>query len=147
MAPYVYADQSEDAQVVALIDDLAAGRVDAIAFTSSPQVRRLFAVARKNEQDDALRAALERTVVAAVGPLVAEALNRHEIPVDTVPGESYSMKPMVRASIRALAGGKARAEHIDDRINCGVESGLAHIPISRAGVLCRPASGLPGTYQ
>ena len=44
VAPYVYADATDDAAVRALIGRLSAGGIDAIAFTSTPQVERLFAV-------------------------------------------------------------------------------------------------------
>ncbi len=47
ITPYRYASQAETAQVVAAIEDMIAGRIDVIAFTSSPQVERLFAVARE----------------------------------------------------------------------------------------------------
>src|SRR5689334_18150337 len=46
VAPYVYASAADDERVVALIDRMAAGAVDVIAFTSSPQVGRLFDVAK-----------------------------------------------------------------------------------------------------
>lgn len=98
--PYVYADQTEDEQVAGLIDELAGGGIDAIAFTSSPQVRRLFAVARRREQEQALRRALQGMVVAAVGPLVADALAEREVRVDAMPGESFFMKPLVRELMR-----------------------------------------------
>lgn len=98
--PYVYADQTEDEQVAGLIDELAVGGIDAIAFTSSPQVRRLFAVARRREQEQALRRALQGMVVAAVGPLVADALDEREVGVDAMPGESFFMKPLVRELMR-----------------------------------------------
>lgn len=94
--PYVYTDQTEDQQVADLIDELARGGIDAIAFTSSPQVRRLFAVARRREHEEALRRALDGMVVAAVGPLVANALKEREVRVDAMPGESFFMKPLVR---------------------------------------------------
>lgn len=103
--PYVYADQAEDAQVGALIDELVQGEIDAIAFTSSPQVRRLFGVARQLEREEALRGALQRVVVAAVGPLVAEALERRHVRVDAMPGQSYFMKPLVRELMTHFAAG------------------------------------------
>jgi len=96
VAPYIYADQTEDAQVAELIESLAGGEVDAIAFTSSPQVRRLFGVARKHELEEALQAALDRIIVAAVGPIVADALTKREVTVDLMPDSSYFMKPLVR---------------------------------------------------
>lgn len=96
VAPYIYADQTEDVQVAELIEELAGGRVDAIAFTSSPQVRRLFAVARKHELEESLQATLDRITVAAVGPIVADALAQREVTVDLMPDTSYFMKPLVR---------------------------------------------------
>ena len=49
VAPYVYASAADDERVAALIGELAAGRVDAIAFTSKAQVQRLLELARKRE--------------------------------------------------------------------------------------------------
>ena len=43
--PYVYAPASDDERVVQLFERMAAGNVDAIVFTSSPQVDRLFEIA------------------------------------------------------------------------------------------------------
>ncbi len=100
--PYIYADQTEDEQVAGLIDELAGGDLDAIAFTSSPQVRRLFKVARWQGKEEALRGALQGMVVAAVGPLVADALGERDVSVDAMPGDSFSMKPLVRALMRCF---------------------------------------------
>jgi uroporphyrinogen-III synthase len=36
--PYVYVSEIDDAHVIAVIAEMAAGQIDAIAFTSSPQV-------------------------------------------------------------------------------------------------------------
>ena len=58
-----------------LLKRLQAGGVDAIAFTSTPQVERLFAVAPA----EVVNAALAATRVAAVGPVVAETLERHGV--------------------------------------------------------------------
>ncbi len=56
------------------------GDIDAIAFTSTPQVRRLIAVGGEAR----VTQALQRTHVAAIGPVVAEALGRtwHQRAVD-----------------------------------------------------------------
>ena len=62
------------AAVVALIDALDGGQVDAIAFTSASQVDRLFQVAVGAGAEARLRAALARACVAAIGPIVVEAL-------------------------------------------------------------------------
>lgn len=103
VAPYVYADAAESARVVALIESLVEHSVDAIAFTSSAQVRRLFSVARKQNTEADLRAALGRTVVAAVGPLTAATLWDHGVTVELVPETSYFMKPLVRALVARLS--------------------------------------------
>src|SRR3569832_1524290 len=44
--PYVYDAKAADANIVTAIEEMAAGRIDAIALTSSGQPRRLFDVAR-----------------------------------------------------------------------------------------------------
>ena len=65
--PYVYDAQAADANIVTAIDEMAQGRVDAIALTSSGQVRRLFEVAQAHGCENRLREALARTPVASVG--------------------------------------------------------------------------------
>ncbi len=100
---YVYASQSEDRQVVDIIDAMAAGGVDLIAFTSSPQVKRLRDVAAANGRGAALRDALARTTIAAVGPVVARAIEDAGGRVAIAPADSFHMKPMVTAIIDAVA--------------------------------------------
>lgn len=103
VAPYVYASAADDERVVALIAELASGRVDAIAFTSKSQVQRLTALARARQLDRELRSGLERVKVAAIGPVVADELAAAGIRVDTMPGESFSMKPLVTSLCELLA--------------------------------------------
>jgi len=98
VAPYVYADAADAAAVHRLLARLAAGEVDAIAFTSTPQVERLFAVAPAGE----VCAALARTLVAAVGPVVATALARHGVEPRLMPEEAFFLKPLTAALEEAL---------------------------------------------
>jgi len=42
LLPYVYDAQAADANIVTAIDEMAQGRIDAIALTSSGQFRRLL---------------------------------------------------------------------------------------------------------
>jgi uroporphyrinogen-III synthase len=101
--PYIYASSVEDEAVIAAIDAMAAGKVDAIAFTSAPQVRRLAAVAEKTGRVDALRQGLSRVVVAAIGPVAAAELAKLGVKPSVVPaGETYFMKPLVRALAEAF---------------------------------------------
>jgi len=106
VAPYVYASKADDERVAALIEELTAGRVDAIAFTSKSQVQRLLELAEKRRLEDALRSGLTRTKVAAIGPVVAAELEAARIRVDAMPEESYSMKPLVMSVCELLGGGR-----------------------------------------
>jgi len=102
VAPYVYASQADDERVAALIGEMEAGRVDAIAFTSKAQVQRLLELAEKRRLEDALRSGLKRTKVAAIGPVVAAELTSLGITVDAMPEDSYSMKPLVTSVCELL---------------------------------------------
>jgi uroporphyrinogen-III synthase len=101
VAPYVYADAAEDAAVLDLLARIQAGQVDAIAFTSTPQVARLFAVAPAKT----ITAALGKTLVAAVGPVVAETLHKHGVQARLMPEESFFLKPLTSVLEEALAHG------------------------------------------
>ena len=101
--PYIYASAAEEQSVVALIDQIAGGEVDAIAFTSSPQVRRLLEVAKATQREEALRNALQATAIAAVGPVVAGDLQRRGFNVTISPDHSFFMKPLVTAIVTALS--------------------------------------------
>jgi uroporphyrinogen-III synthase len=95
--PYVYASEADDRKVIALIDELSAGRVDVIAFTSSPQVRRLFAVAEAHGRAAELHQALGAVIVAAVGPIVGDELQRRGVHVAVMPEGTFFMKPLISA--------------------------------------------------
>lgn len=99
VAPYVYADKAEDDAVRGLLDRLAAREIDAIAFTSTPQVTRLFALAPANT----VKAALAATHVAAIGPVVAEKLASHGVHVELMPAEAFFLKPLTTALERLFA--------------------------------------------
>jgi uroporphyrinogen-III synthase len=100
--PYVYAPAADDERVAEMIGRLDAGTLDAIVFTSSPQVERLFEVAQKRGLEEPLRRGLERTRVAAVGPVVAEMLRTHQAPVHVCPEQGWVMKNLVRQMVRDL---------------------------------------------
>lgn len=103
VAPYVYADESATQDVVDLIGCLASGEIEMIAFTSKPQLRRLLSVARSNELTEDLRRGMERTLVAAIGPVVGQELHQAGFPVSVMPQSSYFMKPLVRAAEQAFS--------------------------------------------
>ncbi len=103
VAPYVYADAADDAAVRSLLAACESGTVDAIAFTSSPQVERLCAV----DGPEAVQRALARTLVAAVGPVVAGTLAARGITARLTPQDSFFLKPLTQALEDALGAPRA----------------------------------------
>jgi uroporphyrinogen-III synthase len=101
--PYVYASAADDDEVVELIDQMAGGTVDAIAFTSSPQVQRLFEVAAARGREVALQAALRSIQIGAIGPVVADELRRRGVEATITPDRSYFMKPLASAIAAAFS--------------------------------------------
>ncbi|MBN9585490.1 MAG: uroporphyrinogen III synthase [Afipia sp. 62-7] len=101
--PYIYDGQAADLNIVAAIGEMAKGRVDAIALTSSGQVRRLVEVARTHGCEDQLRAGLDKTPIASVGPVVSDELTANGLRTDIYPAnDSFFMKPLISAMAVAL---------------------------------------------
>jgi uroporphyrinogen-III synthase len=106
--PYVYDAQAAESNIITAIDEMAKGRIDAIALTSSGQARRLFDVARAHQCETRLREGLERTPIASVGPVVSDELKAHGLRVAISPPEgAYFMKPLISAIATEL-GKQAR---------------------------------------
>jgi uroporphyrinogen-III synthase len=96
--PYVYDAQAAESNIITAIDEMAEGRIDAIALTSSGQARRLFDVALAHHCEARLREGLERTPIASVGPVVSDELKAHGLRPDISPAEgAYFMKPLISA--------------------------------------------------
>jgi uroporphyrinogen-III synthase len=102
VAPYVYGNAADDATVTALLERMAAGEVDAIAFTSKLQIERLVS----QQPAPLVKRALTRTKIAAVGPIVAEAIRAAGFEVSSSPGHSWFMKPLVVALSESLQAKK-----------------------------------------
>ena len=96
--------KSDPAEIIALIGEIAAGRVDAVAFTSAAQVARLFDVAKTAGEAVRLSGALAKTAVAAVGPVVAAELERRGIAAAIIPRDTFFMKPLVSAIAEHFSG-------------------------------------------
>jgi uroporphyrinogen-III synthase len=110
VAPYVYDAQAADTNVVTAIDEMARGAIDAIALTSSGQVRRLIEVAQAHGCEDRLREALQRTPIASVGPVVSDELKSRGLRVDIFPAnDAYFMKPLISAMAAALGKSAPRS--------------------------------------
>lgn len=102
--PYVYAPAADDDRVADLIAQLERGEADVLVFTSSPQVDRLYEIAAKRGLQDALRRGLQRTRIAAVGPVLAEHLRQRGAEVHICPEQGFVMKNLVQHIKRALGG-------------------------------------------
>ena len=101
--PYVYDAQAAESNIITAIDEMAAGRIDAIALTSSGQARRLFDVARAHQCEARLREGLERTPIASIGPVVSDELKAHGLHAEISPPEgAYFMKPLISAMATEL---------------------------------------------
>ena len=105
---YTWGLPEDEAPVLKMVEGLTAGSIDAIAFTSQPQVGNLLAIAAKADREQALRAALgaggkpaddnggRGAVVASVGPVCTRRLREAGIAVDVEP-EHPHMGSMVLA--------------------------------------------------
>jgi uroporphyrinogen-III synthase len=80
-----------------LVTELIAGRVDAIAFTNEIQCRHLFRVAAERGLSGPLADALNTdTIVAAIGPVCADALQALGVTPDVIPARTR-MASMISA--------------------------------------------------
>jgi uroporphyrinogen-III synthase len=105
--PYVYDAKAADTNVVTAIEEMAHGRIDSIALTSSGQARRLFDVAKAHGCEARLREGLAKTAIASVGPVVSDELAAHGLRASISPAEgAYFMKPLISAMAAEL--GKSR---------------------------------------
>lgn len=103
VSPYVYDSKAAEANIIAAIDEMAAGRIDAIALTSSGQVRRLVEAAKAHGRDAQLRTALAGTPIASVGPVVSDELKSFGLRTDIYPAnDAFFMKPLIAAMSIAL---------------------------------------------
>ena len=104
VTPYVYDSQAADANIVAAIEEMAAGAIDAIALTNLGQIRRLIEVARAHGFEARLREGLSKTPIASVGPAVSDELKSHGLRTDIYPAnDAFFMKPLISAMAVALA--------------------------------------------
>jgi uroporphyrinogen-III synthase len=108
--PYAYNAQAAETNIITAIDEMAEGRIDAIALTNLGQVRRLIEVARASGCEAKLRKGLARTPVASVGPVVSDELKSHGLRTDISPAnDAFFMKPLISAMAVALEKTPPRA--------------------------------------
>jgi uroporphyrinogen-III synthase len=104
VTPYAYDARAADSHIVTAIEQMAAGRVDAIALTNLGQIRRLIDVARGSGLEARLREGLAKTPIASVGPAVSDELASHGLHADIYPAnDAFFMKPLISAMATVLA--------------------------------------------
>src|SRR5262249_45878626 len=69
----------------AAVTRIAKGECNVALFTSATQVDHVMQIATELRLDTALRTAARGIVVASIGPVGAEALRRHGLPIDIDP--------------------------------------------------------------
>ncbi len=79
-----------------------AGEFDALLFTSAQQIRHVLQVADQMQMRDAWRAAVQKAVVASIGPTCSETMRDEGLPVH-VEASPPKMGPLVRATINYIA--------------------------------------------
>jgi uroporphyrinogen-III synthase len=82
---YQWALPHDVAPLQSAIKELAAGKIDAVLFTTGIQVAHLFQVAAEMRLEDAMRQGLRRAIVASIGPTTSEELQRKGIRPDLEP--------------------------------------------------------------
>ena len=87
VALYTWELPEDTAPVVRLIDDLASGEIDAVAFTSQPQVENLLIVANQMGKEESLRKSLNQPplAIASIGPVCSRKLREKNIKIDVEP--------------------------------------------------------------
>jgi uroporphyrinogen-III synthase len=95
------------------IEEIAAGRIGAVLFTSAQQAVHMLDVAAEMGRETELRAALtDRTVVGSIGPTTSETLHERGLPVDLEP-EHPKMGHLVVAVASGWRGtGKGRPNRV-----------------------------------
>ncbi|HEX4999356.1 MAG TPA: uroporphyrinogen-III synthase [Terriglobia bacterium] len=108
IAIYRYRPASDAGEVSRLIDAILEGRIDAITFTTGPQLQFLLAAAVERGLEDALRSRLRNDVVmVSVGEVTTRAIEATGFPVAVTP-EDPKMGPMVSAMAEYFAGKRSQ---------------------------------------
>jgi len=92
--------------LVELLDRLERREVDSVTVTNAAQVYNLFALAEKLGRADALRASLNRTLVASIGPVSSDALKKLGVAVG-LEARPPKLGPLI-AALDAALGGKGK---------------------------------------
>lgn len=97
-APVLQEVYATDApEVVALVDDLCAGKLDVVVLQTGVGTRALFEAAANRGVEQELFAALGRTTVVARSPKPAAVLRKNKVRIDLMPPEPFTSEDLVVA--------------------------------------------------
>lgn len=99
---YRWAMPADTQPLVELMEALARGEIDAIAFTSAVQARNLFSLAEQLGRMESLRTHLNKTLVASIGPVCTKALEKLGVVVG-IEARPPKLGPFVQALDQALS--------------------------------------------
>lgn len=99
---YRWAMPADTQPLVELMEALARGEIDAIAFTSAMQARNLFSLAEQLGRMESLRTHLNKTLVASIGPVCTKALEKLGVVVG-IEARPPKLGPFVQALDQALS--------------------------------------------
>ncbi|MGI8567886.1 MAG: uroporphyrinogen-III synthase [Methylocella sp.] len=100
---YRWAMPANTQPLVELMDALARGEIDAVAFTNASQASNLFILAEQLGRTESLRANLNKTLVASIGPVCSKRLEELGVVVE-VEAHPPKLGPFVQALGEALSG-------------------------------------------
>jgi len=96
---YRWSLPADTAPLVELIAKLERGEMQAVVFTNAEQARNLFLVSENLNKTEVLRSALNRTLIASIGPVASAALREAGVKVGL-----ESSPPKLGALLAALEG-------------------------------------------
>lgn len=85
------------------LDEIVAGRIRVILITNAAQVDHVMQVLEQDGKVEPFRVALEKTVVASIGPTASERLRHHNWPVDFEPSHPKMGILVKEVSAQALS--------------------------------------------
>jgi uroporphyrinogen-III synthase len=100
---YRWALPADIKPLVALLQALAHGRVDAVVFTSAIQMHNLYSVAEKLGEAAQLAVQLNRSVVASIGPVCSRTLRDYGV-IPAFEANPPKLGPLIVALQAALEG-------------------------------------------
>ncbi len=112
---YQWALPEDIAPLQSAIKELAAGKIDAVLFTTSIQVTHLFQVAADIKLEEAMLQGLRRAIVASIGPTTSEELQRKGIQPDLEPSHP-KMGFLVRETAEQAAALLTKKRHGDSNV-------------------------------